>query len=164
MIIRPQLPDDATAIRDILLSAFRGEQEADLVDGLRLGNDFVLSMVAEQEGQGPVGFIGFSRVWIGQARWPGISLAPLAVAREYRRRGVGRALVEAGHARLQESGETIIFVLGDPAYYGRFKYSIATAATFDCVFAGQYFQALRLSPLAPQSGTITYAPAFDDLG
>jgi len=161
MIVRPERPDDIVSIRDILHEAFAGTQEADLVDRLRDDGDLLLSMVAD-DAERLVGHIAFSRLWIGHSL-PGVSLAPLAVRVDHRRAGVGAALVEAGHAVLRRLGESIIFVLGDPAYYGRFNYSISTAAAFDCPYAGRHFQALALTKLAPQAGTIVYAPAFNRL-
>jgi len=164
MIIRLEVPGDVAPIRDVVRAAFAGEQEADLVDGLRRSGDLLLSLVAEHAGQ-LIGYVGFSRLWIRQAerRSPGVSLAPLAVAMDHRRRGIGAALVEAGHARLREEHESIVFVLGDPAYYGRFNYSISAAAAFDCAYAGEHFQALALTSGAPTAGAIAYAAAFGDL-
>lgn len=164
MNIRLEAAGDVEGIRAILRTAFAGDQEADLVDGLRHDGDLLLSMVAEDT-ERLVGHIGFSRLWIEQAgrRIPGVSLAPLAVPIDRRRRGVGAALVETGHARLRGTGESIVFVLGDPAYYGRFNYSIAAAASFDCVYAGPHFQALALADRAPKAGAIAYAEAFGRL-
>jgi putative acetyltransferase len=161
MIIRPETSGDVADIRDLVRTAFACHQEADLVDGLRRGGDLLLSLVAEETGR-VVGHVGFSRVWISRdgRRSPGVSLAPLAVTAERRRLGIGAALVEAGHARLRAAGESICFVLGDPAYYGRFDYSMPAAAGFDCVYAGAHFQALALTRDAPTTGAITYAAAF----
>ena len=163
-MIRPALPRDAASIRDLLHAAFAGEQEAGLVDDLGRAGDLLLSIVAEETGH-IIGHIGFSRVWVarGEQRMPGVSLAPLAVAADYRRRGIGGALVEAGHERLRAAGESIIFVLGDCSYYGRFGYLAQAAATFDCVYAGPHFQALALADDAPRTGAIAYATAFDRL-
>jgi putative acetyltransferase len=164
MIIRPETSADVASIRNILRDAFAGDQEADLVDTLRRDGDLLLSMVAEEAGS-LVGHIGFSRLWIAHEtqRRPGVSLAPLAVAPRRWRQGVGARLVNAGHAYLRSTGESIIFVLGDPAYYGRFEYSLSVAAAFDCVYAGSHFQALALTKLAPKAGTIAYAAAFSSL-
>lgn len=165
MIVRPETAGDTAAIRNIICQAFGDDQEAGLVGRLRRDHDLVLSLVAEQDGQ-LVGHVGFSRLWIAQGaqRIPGISLAPLAVMPDRQRKGTGRALVEAGHTRLREAGETIVFVLGDPDYYGRFGFSFSAAATFDCQYAGPHFQALRLASTAPDAGSVAYAPAFNDLG
>jgi putative acetyltransferase len=161
MIIRPETSGDVADVRDLVRTAFAGEQEADLIDGLRSSGDLLLSLVAEAAGR-VIGHVAFSRVWISHdsQRSPGVSLAPLAVTSERRRCGTGAALVEAGHARLRAAGESICFVLGDPAYYGRFDYSLPLAAGFDCVYAGAHFQALALTRDAPTTGAITYAAAF----
>jgi putative acetyltransferase len=163
MIVRPETPADVANIRDVVRAAFAGDQEADLVDDLRREDDLLLSM-AEDAGQ-IVGHIGFSRVSIADEgrRVPGASLAPLSVLPERWQRGVGTALVGAGHAWLRTAGEAIVFVLGDPAYYSRFEYSLPAAARFDCVYAGPHFQALVLTRSAPKAGMITYAAAFDRL-
>ena len=164
MIIRPETSGDVADISDLVRTAFACHQEAELVDDLRRGGDLLLSLVAEDAGR-VIGHVGFSRVWIsgdGQ-RSPGASLAPLAVMAERRRRGIGAALVEAGHANLRAAGESICFVLGDPTYYGRFDYSIPAAAGFDCVYAGGHFQALALTSAAPTAGVIAYAAAFAGL-
>ena len=56
-----------------------------------------------------------------------VGLAPVAVAPGRQRRGIGSALIRAGHRRLVEQGESLVFVLGHPAYYTRFGYSLAAA-------------------------------------
>lgn len=164
MIIRVAIPGDAATIRNILRAAFGGDQEANLIDNLRNAGDLLLSLVAEDAGQ-IVGYLGFSRLWIAceAQRSAGSSLAPLAVAVDRRRRGIGAALVEAGHQRLRSAGESIVFVLGDPAYYRRFGYLTQAAAKFECVYAGPHFQALALADDAPRTGAIAYAAAFDQL-
>jgi putative acetyltransferase len=164
MIIRPEKSGDVAEIRDLVRTAFACHQEAELVDGLRRSGDLLLSLVAEEAGR-VIGHAGFSRLWISRdgRRSPGVSLAPLAVALERPRRGIGTALVEAGHANLRAAGEAICFVLGDPAYYGRFDYSIPAAAGFDCAYAGAHFQALVLTNSAPTTGATIYAAAFAGL-
>jgi putative acetyltransferase len=164
VIIRAAVPSDAASIRELLRAAFASDQEADLVDDLDCAGELLPSMVAE-ETRRIVGYLGFSRLWIahGGQRLPGVSLAPLAVVADRRRRGIGAALVEAGHVQLRSRGESIVFVLGDPAYYGRFGYVPQTAAAFDCVYAGPHFQALELNDKAPRAGAIIYAAAFQRL-
>jgi putative acetyltransferase len=164
MMVRLEGAGDIAAIRCVIRSAFAGEEEADLVDRLR-NNDLLASLVAEQDGV-IIGHVGFSRLWIVQdgRRLPGVSLAPLAVMQEHRRRGVGRALTEAGHLHLRNLGESIVFVLGAPEYYGRFGYSVTSASGFDSIYAGSHFQALPLSSPAPETGSLTYPPAFSGLG
>jgi putative acetyltransferase len=156
MMIRPERAGDIAAIRGVIRAAFAGTQEADLVDRLRNDNDLLASLVAEQDGI-IIGHVGFS--WL-----PGVSLAPLAVMQEHRRRGVGRALTEAGHLQLRNCGESIVFVLGAPEYYGRLGYSVTSASGFESIYAGCHFQALPLSLPAPETGSLTYPRAFGGLG
>ena len=94
-----------------------------------------------------------------------LGLGPVAVLPSRQRQGIGAALVEAALGEARSSGEQIVFVLGEPAYYGRFGFDAATAGAFDSPYAGEYFQALALVDLAPiDSGEASYAPAFNDLG
>ena len=46
-------------------------------------------------------------------------LAPLAVAPDHQRQGIGGALVRDGLQKLREARFALVCVLGDPAYYGR---------------------------------------------
>jgi len=169
MIIRLETAGDSAAIAGVIREAFGGRNEscaeADLVDRLRRDHDIVLSLVAEQDGQ-IMGHIAFSRLWIvrNSHRFAGVGLAPLAVLPAVQGKGIGRALVETGHARLRDMGETIVFVLGDPDYYSRFAFSLPAARAFDCRYAGEHFQVLRLSPSAPEAGAVSYAQAFNDMG
>ncbi|WP_458759549.1 GNAT family N-acetyltransferase [Afipia sp. TerB] len=146
-------------------AAFGGDDEADLVDRLRADGDLILSLVAEQDDR-IVGHVAFSRLSITHDSHvtSGVSLAPVGVLPGMQRKGAGSALIEAGHDQLRYAGETVVFVLGDPAYYSRFGYSLDGADAFDCAYAGPHFQWLRLSPQAPAAGVIAYAPAFDGLG
>lgn len=62
--------------------------------------------------------------WKPRAR-PG--LAPLAVLPGRQGWGIGSALVRAALARAKEVGWAAAFVLGDPAYYGRFGFAADAA-------------------------------------
>ena len=92
-----------------------------------------------------------------------VGLAPLAVAPDRQRRGIGSALVREGHRRLVERGESLIFVLGYPAWYTRFGFSLAAAEPFRSEYAGPHFMALRLNESAPITGKVRYPAAFADL-
>lgn len=164
MIVRPEAPADIAAIHAVGTAAFGQRDEADLVDALRRDGDLVLSLVAELDGV-VIGHAGFSRLWIAQdgQRHPGIALAPVSVSPAHQRKGVGQAMIGAGHLQLKAQGEAIVFVLGDPAYYQRFGFARACAAPFASVYQGEYLQALRLAPGAPEAGTLSYAAAFSAL-
>lgn len=44
---------------------------------------------------------------------------------EHQRRGIGTALMREGLARADQSGESLVIVLGDPRYYRRFGFETA---------------------------------------
>jgi len=162
MIIRDETIEDREAVRDLLIAAFGGgDGEARLVDALRADGDLPIALVAEQD-RVVAGFIAMSPL-----REPAgaLALAPLAVSHQYQGTGVGSALVEAAiaRARAQAAGASLIFVLGDPNYYGRFGFSTGAASAFDCVYAGPHFMALCISSAAPNTSAVVYSPRFSEL-
>ena len=164
--VRPEAPTHIAAVRALLHEAFSGLTVATLVDRLRAEGDIILALVAVAPQDTVVGHIAFSRAQVeqsGGAR-PAASLAPLAVASSHRRRGIGAALVRTGLDQLRARGEAIVFVLGDPAYYGRFGFVTEVAQTFASPYAGPHFMALKLATDAPRGGTLRYPAAFDELG
>lgn len=160
LAIRLATPGDRAAIRAVEAKAFGRADEADLVDAIVAADDAVLELVAEEEGA-IVGHILFSRLKIDSGGKPfnAVALAPLAVEPSFQSSGIGGALIREGHVRLRQAGETLSVVLGDPAYYGRFKYSHERASGFDSAFQGEALQAHSFGH-APTAGTLVYAAAF----
>jgi putative acetyltransferase len=166
MELRDAGPADAAAIRAIHTAAFPGPGEADLVEALARDGDAVVSLIAERDGE-IVGHVLLSRMTVsGDGRvYRALGLAPIAILPEAQRTGIGSALVRAALARAAEAGEELVFVLGDPAYYGRFGFTARDAAPFASPYAGVHFMALALRgdvPL-PQAGRADYARAFAEL-
>ena len=93
MITREEQPGDEFAIRHILLSAFRSEQEARLVDRLRQDGQLSISLVAESSGT-IIGQIAFSPVTlISQSESKGgLGLGSFAVVAQWRRHGCRRGV------------------------------------------------------------------------
>lgn len=167
MQIRDELTADFDAIDAVLERAFGGRVESELVVSLRSGGHAPIALVATA-GDAIVGHIVFCRlqvVWTDGAK-DALGLAPLAVAPDFQRQGIGAALVNAGLERARKAGESIVFVLGDPAYYGRFGFSAEAAQGFECVYACEAFQVLNLGKEPPDRmrGKIVYPPPFDALG
>jgi len=162
-VIRPEMARDATQVHDVLKSAFESDSEARLVERLRAEGDIVLALVGETQG-GLVGYVAFPRLTLTTdgRNSPAVGLAPVGVRPDRQRNGIGTALIRAGLARLKDRGEALIFVLGEPDYYGRFGFSILPA--YESPYAGPYFQALRLTPNAPVAGVVTYPKPFSELG
>jgi putative acetyltransferase len=163
---RPEAADDAIAIRALLEEAFGGNAEATLVERLRATDELVLALVAVAAPDVLVGFIAFVRLRIETADGSrtGIALAPLAVGKAHQRRRIGSALVREGLDQLIARREEIVFVLGDPAFYERFGFSIEEARAFTSRYQGPHLMALALAVTAPGTGKVHYPAAFDDLG
>ena len=160
-VIRSETGAELAAIRAVNQAAFEGPVEAELVDQLRAARDLILSLVAVEDGQ-VIGHCGFSRLIVQatDTAIPGVSLAPVAVLPAWQRQGIGGRLVEEGISRLRASSEALVFVLGAPAFYGRFGFSRSAAAAFHTPYDGPYMQALTLSPDAPACGDVRYPSAF----
>ena len=162
---RPVRPSDADPVRSLLEQAFETSAEADLVERLRHDGDLLLAMVAVDSERGLVGYVAFPRLRIEHAgsEFAAVGLAPLAVAAPFRRQGIGADLVSGGLDNLAIRRETLVFVLGDPAYYTRFGFAAETAQPFACAYAGPHFMALRLADAGPRAGAVRYPAAFDGI-
>jgi putative acetyltransferase len=161
MIVRSETPADIAAIRAIEEAAFPQSVEAKLVDDLRDAGDSVLSLVAVEH-KTIIGHAMFSRL---QAPFPALALAPVAVLPDRQRMGVGSRLIREGIACSEAAGWLGIFVLGDPAFYGRFGFDAGKASGFTSPYAGPHWMALSLgsSELPATAGSIQHAPAFANL-
>lgn len=181
--IRAEAPGDYEAVRRVNESAFARPQEAALVDALRAAARPHVSLVAAAAGR-VVGHIFFSPVTIepdgasivaggggddrggdGDSPPAAMGLAPMAVAPERQRRGVGSQLVRAGleHCRRHALGAAV-FVLGHPDYYPRFGFTPAAARGFRCEYdvPAEVFMVAELVPgaLAGRAGLVKYRPEF----
>ena len=116
--IRDAKPGDRTALWGLYPAAFPDEDLLPLLDRMLQASDAPLMLVAEDP-TGVIGHIAFSPCKSDGQVQDLSMLAPLAVDPAHQRRGVGTALIEAGIARLKAEGVQAIYVLGDPAYYGR---------------------------------------------
>lgn len=160
MRVRPETVSDHGAIRTVIANAFGTLEEARLVDDLRADGDLTLSLVAVED-QDICGHVALSRM---RAPPSSLALAPLAVRPAWQRRGIGTRLVEGAIAAARHQGCGIVFVLGDPEFYGRFGFSRAAAAPFPSRYSGPHFMAIVLGTGSPKAGVACHAPAFDCLG
>ncbi len=173
--IRAERPGDEPAIRAVVAAAFADAEhrapsvepdgapgEATLVTWLRADPGWIpeLSLVAERDGE-IVGHIVCTRGHVGDR--PALGLGPLGVLPAYQRHGIGTALMRAVLDAARDAGESLVALLGDPAYYGRFGFRPAATlgvAAPDPVW-GDYFQALALAD--HPRGPFHYAAPFDRL-
>jgi putative acetyltransferase len=120
---RAERPDDVIGIRAVLLAAFETAVEADLVDTLRADGAWLpeLSVVAIEDGA-VVAHALLSRIVIAgpDGDVPALALGPVAVLPERQKQGYGSAVIR--EALRRAAGESLVVVLGEPAYYGRFGF------------------------------------------
>lgn len=152
-----------SAIRGVIHAAFGRAGEAGLVDDLRRAGALILSAVAITDGR-IVGHVGFSPVTIGGAR-PALALAPVAVAPDCQRQGIGSSLIRWSLEQCRQLVHGVILVVGNPAYYSRFGFVTASPFGIECPFSvpPEAFMVLELSPQAASGcrGMVSYRPEFD---
>lgn len=170
-MIRRETSDDLAAVHAVEEAAFAAAphasgHEADLVDALRGGEDWVpqLSLVAEVDGTiaGHVvctyGRIAGERV---------LGLGPIGVEPALHGKRIGSALMHAVIAAADARDEPAIVLLGDPAYYGRFGFVPAERHGIVPVGPnwGSYFQVRTLANWREElRGRFTYPKAFEEFG
>jgi putative acetyltransferase len=130
--IRPELPIDLDQIHELHRMAFAGATEAELVDAIRSGPDFIpeLSLVAVTTDDSVLGHILVSRIGLQpddetEPRIDVLAIAPIAVLPAHQGRGIGAALMEEALATADEREEPMAIVLGSPAFYERFGFEPA---------------------------------------
>jgi putative acetyltransferase len=115
------------------------------------------------DGNDIVGHVLFSQLSV-----PGLqaaSLAPVAVLPERQGQGIGSALITRGLEACRGSGVDVALVVGEPAYYTKFGFSLSTGAQFVCPYLGPYLLALELQPgvLGAAQYDVEYPAPFRDL-
>lgn len=167
ILIRPERTEDYSKIELLVKEAFASAEHSDgdehnLVCRLRQTEDYIheLSLVAIENDM-IVGYIMFSRIFIdGRIA---VAPAPVAVAVEFQRKGIGSLLVTAGHDIARRLGYSCSVVLGSPDYYSRFGYLKASVygimAPFD--IPDEYYMVCGLGdrPYIPK-GMVKYSDAF----
>jgi putative acetyltransferase len=168
--IRPEQPLDLDQIHDLHREAFGRRDEAELVDAIRSGPDYIpeLSLVAAAADGSVLGHVLVSRIGFEEAayatRGDVLSLAPLAVLPPHSGRGIASALTAQVLAETDKRDEPFVFVLGSPAFYARFGFVAAIDYGIESPYgaAGGAFQ-VRPKPdgPAPVAGTVYYPRMFE---
>ncbi|MWB77812.1 GNAT family N-acetyltransferase [Pseudooceanicola sp. 216_PA32_1] len=157
MLLRFVLPEDRTAISELLIGAFPSDAESVLVCDLRNSGDMMVELVAV-EAKGIVGYIGFARHYRPNG-W--FCLSPLAVEKKHRNRGIGSELVRYGLDYARRAKAQAITVLGDTRYYRRFGFTHKAAENLTSPFPEEH---TMLYPIAAgTAGTrahLIYPDAF----
>ena len=167
MLIRTENEKDRDAVFAVNGSAFETPAEATLVDMLREQAQPIVSLVAEDQGN-VVGHIMFSPVSLSENHdLKVMGLAPMAVAPEHQRKGIGSALVRAGLEQCRQLDFVAVVVLGHPEYYPRFGFSPSSRFGIDSEYEvpEEVFMAMELKPeaLSGKTGRVKYHAAFSNV-
>ncbi len=126
--IRESLPSDVASIEKLYPDAFPDEDLLPLVRELLREEPIVLSLVGITD-RALVGHAIFTACSIAGRTDKVALLGPLAVAPARQRQGIGSAIVRAGFRKLENASVTQVYVLGDPAYYGRMGFEADDGVT-----------------------------------
>lgn len=168
--IRLEQPTEFAELYDFIRTAFRTAKvadgdEQDFTDRRRASGGYLpeLALVAEEQGQ-IVGHILLTKYAVKLATGAEqelLLIAPLAVALEYRSKGVGAALMNEGLRRAKELGYKAALLVGDPAYYARFGFRPSTELGIRNIdgIPDFYVQAVELESgaLRDADATVTFA-------
>ncbi|SNB64572.1 Predicted N-acetyltransferase YhbS [Arboricoccus pini] len=116
-------PEDALAIEDILDRAFGPDRQKKVSYRYRVGVAPIAAycMVARDQDR----IVATIRYWpIRLSRRKALLLGPVAVDPALQSQGIGRALIHATLARVRAAGPCLVFLVGDPAYYGQFGFNV----------------------------------------
>jgi putative acetyltransferase len=154
--IRIATDQDRDDINRVYSSAFP-KDESEIVAKLAINLLYenttpqTISLVAEADNS-VVGHVVFSPIEIDNSEnCQAYILAPLAVQPDYQKRRIGSALIEYGMQQLSAIGVNIVFVYGDPNYYGRFGFNADAARNYTTPYNLQYpfgWQAIVLNECA----------------
>ena len=118
--VRDYSEADYADVAQLYPIAFPWEDLLPLVRQL-VGHDDATHLICD-EGGTVAGHLALTQCAISDEPASASLLGPLAVHPEYQQSGIGSALVRAGITAMKETGSAAVFVLGDPAYYGRFGF------------------------------------------
>jgi predicted N-acetyltransferase YhbS len=122
LTIASESPADSWPRERLLDEAFGAARSDRTVERLREGRLPAqgLALVAKDAGD----FVGTVRMWhIHPGEVSALLLGPLAVAKAYRSRGLGRRLVAEALFRAASTGHKAVLLVGDPPYYESFGFS-----------------------------------------
>jgi putative acetyltransferase len=166
--IRAEIPGDHDRVREVHTRAFAGDPRVSrLADALRSAPAPLppLSLVATLDDR-VVGHVLLtaSRLDAPQRLVDVLVLSPIGVDPDHQGRGIGSRLIADALAAADRNGVPLVFLEGDPGYYGRRGFETASAYGFGAPSAripDVAFQVARLSAYEPwMTGTLVYSETF----
>ena len=164
MDIREEHAEDAPQIRRVHESAFGQQEEADIVERLRMSPGWIpqLSLVAVADEE-VLAHVLLSKVSLDNGT-EGLALAPMAVVPSRQRRGVGSALMREALSRASRTEFPFVVVVGHPDYYPRFGFERASrysvTAPFDVPDEAWMLYRLPAYERVRPKGRVVYPPPF----
>lgn len=160
--VRPAAPEDSDAVLRVIRDAFgadapaHGDQVADLWAEVRAGGHLLAERVAVVDGE-VVGHVGVSHCWIDARRElvDACMLSPLSTSPQHQGGGIGTALVTAAIEGARGLGRPMLFLEGDPGFYGRRGFAPASAYGFEAPTPRVPPPAFQVVPLADQPEWMT---------
>ena len=126
LLIRPERPDEDTAIGATHLHAFHEHHTQARLVALHRGKagfDPELSLVAEYRDRVVAHALFMPRrIRLLGTDVHAVNLASIAVDPEFQGRGFGARVIREGHAVARAKGYSMSFVIGHPSFYTRFGY------------------------------------------
>ena len=122
LTIASESPADSWARERLLDEAFGAARSGKTAERLREGRLPApgLALAATDAGD----LVGTLRMWhVLAGEVPALLLGPLAVAKAYRSRGIGRRLMAEALLRAASAGHKAVLLVGDAAYYEPFGFS-----------------------------------------
>lgn len=165
-MIRDETNQDETAIGELTAAAFATLEISDhteqyVIEALRAAKALTLSLVAEMDDQ-IVGHIAFSPISISDGATDWYGLGPVSVLPEYQRKGIGKALIWEGLARLKSLGARGCCLVGHPEYYPKFGFKTVAGLLHEGVPPEAFF-VLSFDGSYPQ-GTVNFHKGFEAVG
>ena len=162
-LIRDETHEDVAHIATLTAAAFGPMSFSDgtepaMIEGLRAAQDLTLSLVAEQDGD-IVGHVAFSPTTIEGRHDGWFALGPISVRPDLQRRGIGKALITEGLARLTKLGAAGCALIGDPGYYSAFGFR-SDGLLIHPGLEPRFVQWLLLRPGPSPVGVLRFAAAF----
>ena len=158
-LVRPFRPGDEDAVLAVVLAAFTGpgrdgSEEVDIVRRTWqcAAPDARLELVAV-EGEALVAHLAAAPGTLDGHPTDVAGVAPVCVAPEHQRRGVGTMLLRELVSQADTRGWPLLVLLGDPAYYVRFGFGPAGARGLWYAPVGRDDPHFQARPLARDDGS-----------